>query len=48
MLRGWQAHLQKLSESLHVEASTTTSAAREREIFYEIDAAQSREPARCW
>lgn len=42
-VKGWESHLQKLSESLHVEATSAATAAREREIFYEIDVAQSRE-----
>ncbi|HTI50469.1 MAG TPA: SNF2-related protein [Planctomycetaceae bacterium] len=42
-LTGWQSQLQKLSESLHIEATGAATAAREREIFYEIDATQSRE-----
>lgn len=40
---GWQSQLQQLSESLHIEASGAATAAREREILYEIDVAQSRE-----
>ncbi|MFN0053660.1 MAG: SNF2-related protein [Planctomycetales bacterium] len=42
-LTGWQARLQKLSESLHIESTGAQAAAREREIFYEIDESQSRE-----
>jgi superfamily II DNA or RNA helicase len=42
-LKEWQAHLQKLSESLHVETTGAPSGAREREIFYEIDVSASRE-----
>jgi superfamily II DNA or RNA helicase len=40
---GWKSRLQKLSEEMHVAATSASSAAREREIFYEIDAAQGRE-----
>ncbi len=39
---GWKSQLQKLSEEMHVEA-TTGAAAREREIIYEFDLAQGRE-----
>jgi superfamily II DNA or RNA helicase len=42
VVTGWKSHLQKLSEDLHVEA-TTGAAAREREIIYELDLAQGRE-----
>jgi superfamily II DNA or RNA helicase len=40
---GWKSQLQKLSEQMHVEATTVSAAVREREIFYEIDLAHSRE-----
>ncbi len=40
LLTGWKSQLQKLSEELYVEATNASVAAREREIFYEIDAAQ--------
>jgi superfamily II DNA or RNA helicase len=40
---GWKSQLQKLSEEMHVEATTVAAAVREREIFYELDLAQGRE-----
>ncbi len=40
---GWKSQLQKLSEEMHVEATTGAAAAREREIIYEFDLAQGRE-----
>ena len=40
---GWKSQLQKLSEEMHVEATTVSAAVREREIFYELDLAQGRE-----
>ena len=40
LLTGWKSQLQRLSEEMHVEATTTRPPPREREIFYEIDAAQ--------
>jgi superfamily II DNA or RNA helicase len=42
-LKPWQQKLQNLSERLHSSLSAGDSAAREREIFYEIDEAASRE-----
>jgi superfamily II DNA or RNA helicase len=43
LVTGWKSRLQKLSEEMHVEATSGSAAEREREIFYEIDAAQGRE-----
>lgn len=40
---GWKSKLQKLSEEMHVDATGAPAAAREREIFYEIDLNQGRE-----
>ncbi|MBS0264361.1 MAG: DEAD/DEAH box helicase family protein, partial [Planctomycetes bacterium] len=40
---GWKSQLQKLSEDMHVEATTGATAAREREIIYEFDLAVGRE-----
>ncbi|HEY2253403.1 MAG TPA: DEAD/DEAH box helicase [Planctomycetaceae bacterium] len=40
---GWKSQLQKLSEEMHVDATTVSAAVREREIFYELDLAQGRE-----
>ncbi|MFN7805079.1 MAG: SNF2-related protein [Planctomycetaceae bacterium] len=42
-LKPWQQKLQSLSERLHSSLNAGDSAAREREIFYEIDEAASRE-----
>src|SRR5262249_58996358 len=42
LVTGWKSRLQKLSEEMHVEATSGPAAEREREIFYEIDAAQAR------
>jgi len=43
LMTGWKSQLQKLSEEMHVEATTVSAAVREREIFFEIDVAQGRE-----
>jgi len=43
LVTGWKSQLQKLSEEMHVEATTVSAVSREREIFYEIDAAQGRD-----
>jgi superfamily II DNA or RNA helicase len=43
LVTGWKSRLQKLSEEMHVEVTAVSAAAREREIFYEIDVAQGRE-----
>jgi superfamily II DNA or RNA helicase len=43
LVTGWKSQLQKLSEEMHVEATSAPAASREREIFYEIDLAQGRE-----
>lgn len=40
---GWKSRLQKLSEEMHVDVTSASVAAREREIFYEIDIVQGRE-----
>jgi superfamily II DNA or RNA helicase len=40
---GWKSQLQKLSEEMHVEATTGAATAREREIIYEFDIVQGRE-----
>lgn len=42
-VKAWESQLRKLSETLHIEATGAATAAREREIFYEIDVTQSRE-----
>ncbi|MBI3862911.1 MAG: DEAD/DEAH box helicase [Planctomycetia bacterium] len=40
---GWKSQLQKLSEDMHVEATTSSATTREREIVYEFDLVQGRE-----
>lgn len=43
-VKGWQAQLRKLSESLHAPLSVPVGGGgKEREIFYEVDVAHSRE-----
>jgi superfamily II DNA or RNA helicase len=42
-LREWDAELVKLREALQAKDPARATAAREREIFYEIDVAQSRD-----
>jgi superfamily II DNA or RNA helicase/PAS domain-containing protein len=42
-LKPWQQKLQTLSEQLHASLTAAESAGRDREIFYEIDEAASRE-----
>ncbi|RPI81955.1 MAG: helicase SNF2, partial [Planctomycetaceae bacterium] len=42
-LKAWQQKLQNLSEQLHSAVAVVSAASREREIYYEIDAATSRD-----
>ena len=42
-LRGWEAQLRSISTVVHSVQETPVKASREREIFYEIDLAHSRE-----
>jgi superfamily II DNA or RNA helicase len=42
-LREWDAQLVKLRETMQSRETTKTSSSKDREIYYEIDVAQSRE-----
>lgn len=43
-VKGWEGQLRKLSEAMHAQStSSVTTGAKEREVFYEIDMAQSQD-----